>query len=414
MHLIPESAAKRQGSILLGCMFLTLITAGALTCYLGLVMNQNQLTYRSQTWHCSLVLAESGIEEGLQHCSANSSSLAGQGWGLSSGRYAKTSWVGSGYFTASISSTAPYDVISTGYFPAPSGAAYVSRTVKVTTAPSPSFTGAMASKGTIDLNGNKTEVNSYDSRSSATSTSGKYDPAKKSDKADIILASGGTLFDLGNGDIWGHAYTGPTVTLTTGPNGGVGSAAYMQAGTHGVQAGWWINNANVSIPDVSAPFTAATPPAPGVVGGVAYDYVLAGGDYMMATLDKTCVVTGDAVLYVTGNISSSMLTIQSNASVRIYCAGASASFNTVNNYNTAVSLLYFGLPTNTSVDFGGSWVGGMYAPEADFNITGNNEISGALVAKTIRMRGNSQFHYDQALSFIGSSGAVVVTSWNEL
>jgi len=44
----------------------------------------------------------------------------------------------------------------------------------------------------------------------------------------------------------------------------------------------------------------------------------------------------------------------------------------------------------------------MYDLRPISNITGNNEISGALVAKTIRMRGNSEFHYDQALSFIAA------------
>jgi hypothetical protein len=133
----------------------------------------------------------------------------------------------------------------------------------------------------------------------------------------------------------------------------------------------------------------------------------------MATLDKKCVVTGTAQLYVTGNISSSVLTIQSNATVQIYCGGTSATFNTINNNATAAALEYFGLPTNTSINLGGSWVGGVYAPEADFSIAGNSELAGAIVAKSITMKGTTAFHYDEAVKSTNGPIRLFVTSWNE-
>ena len=383
-------------------------------CYLTLATNQNQLTYRSQTWNSAMTMVEAGLEEGLEHCTYNSSNLACQGWSLSGTRYNKSNSVGSGYYIASISTNAPYSVISTGFYPMPNGAKHVSRAVQVTTTTAPGFLGAMVSTTTVDLNGNGVFLDSDDSRDPAKSTNGKYVTAKRGDKADVLLASTGTAYDTGNGNIWGHAYTGPSVTVTTGPNGAVGDAAW-NGSSSGVKPGWWISTANFSVPDATAPFTAGVPPASGTVGGVAYDYVLSSGDYAMATLDKKAIVTGSGVrVYVSGNVNSSTLTIQSNASVKIYCAGASASFSTINNNATAPALQLFGLPTCTSIGLGGSWEGGCYAPAAAFSIAGNTEIAGSIVAASLRMRGTSAFHYDEALGSTNLPSGFVISSWNEL
>jgi len=53
-------------------------------------------------------------------------------------------------------------------------------------------------------------------------------------------------------------------------------------------------------------------------------------------------------------------------------------------------------------------------PAADFSIAGNTQIAGAIVAKGVRMRGTSQFHFDQALGGTNAPGGFVITSWNEL
>ena len=414
MQTGAKSGGTEGGSTLLVSLFVTLIVAAALTVYLQLATNQNQLTYRSQTWNSAMTLVEAGLEEGLQHCNYNSSNLTSQGWALSGGRYTKSNSVGLGYYVTSISTSAPYSLLSTGFYPMPNGSKYVSRVVQVTTTNSPGFTGAMVSKSSVSMNGNGIFIDSYDSRDATKSTNGKYITGKRRDKADMLLTSSGTSFDTGNGNVWGKAYTGPSVTATTGPNGAIGDAAW-NGSSSGIKPGWWINTANFSVPDVVAPFTVAVPPASGTVWGVAYDYVLSSGDYAMETLDKKCVVTGVGVrLYVSGNISSSTLCIQTNASVKIYCAGTSASFNTINNYTNATALQFFALPSVTSIDLGGNWEGGCYAPSAAFSIAGNTTISGAIVAASITMKGTSAFHYDEALNSTNQPGGFVIISWNEL
>src|SRR5258708_2801825 len=102
MNLRANSRQHRRGSTLLTTLFIGLIAAIALGTYLQLIVNQHQLTYRSQTWNFAMALVEAGVEEALEHCSVNSPNLASQGWSLSSGRYSKSNALAIGYYIASI------------------------------------------------------------------------------------------------------------------------------------------------------------------------------------------------------------------------------------------------------------------------------------------------------------------------
>jgi hypothetical protein len=44
---------------------------------------------------------------------------------------------------------------------------------------------------------------------------------------------------------------------------------------------------------------------------------------------------------------------------------------------------------------------GLYAPECPLTISGNSELYGAAVAKSIKLNGNTYFHYDKALGDVG-------------
>jgi len=228
------------------------------------------------------------------------------------------------------------------------------------------------------------------------------------------------MFNVGNANIWGHALTGPGVTPTTGPNGAIGSVAWNQAGMSGIQPGWVQNDFNVSFPDVQAPFIAATPPASGSYNGTNYATVLGNGNYLSSSLGGKVLVTGNATLYVTGNIlfnNGDFLQIVPGASLRLYVGGASASFQTIVNPNTgAASFLYFGLPTNTSISMSGTsdLTGAIYAPEASVTLTGSAEIFGAVMAKATSMQGNAAVHYDESLASIPPTRGFIVNSWNEL
>ncbi len=419
MILHPAQNPRRQGSVLIVTVCITAIIGLALTTYLTLASNQNQLTAHSQVWNSAMPVVEAGIEEALTHLSRNYiTNMETSGWVLSGGQYVKSNSIGDGNYQVTISQSLPYTIISTGYAPMPGSSTYVSRSVQVTTQNQNAFTGALIMQSTINLNGNNVATDSYDPRDPKKSTNGAYDPAKAGDKGDITCVNG--MFNVGNANIWGHALTGPGVTPTTGPNGAIGSVAWNQAGMSGIQPGWVQNDFNVSFPDVQAPFIAATPPASGSYNGTNYATVLGNGNYLSSSLGGKVLVTGNATLYVTGNIlfnNGDFLQIVPGASLRLYVGGASASFQTIVNPNTgAASFLYFGLPANTSISMSGTsdLTGAIYAPEATVTLTGSAEIFGAVMAKATSMQGNAAVHYDESLASIPPTRGFIVNSWNEL
>jgi hypothetical protein len=416
----PQTHKTSRGNVLFVTVVIIGVVGVALVSYLGLLQTRAQLASRSQSWNLAIPVAEAGVEEAMAHLNyANGTKLAANGWVLTSSNvYWKQVSLDPdyAYYVATISTNPVTPVIeSKGFVRAAGTSQYISRTVRVTATLPPWFPSAVLSRTTVDCNGDKTVIDSYDSRSDLKSTNGKYDPLKRGDNADVLLGASGTDFSLANCNIWGHACTASGVTVTVGPNGVIGDILWNSTQTGGVKPGWWINSSNISVPDVVAPFSAgASPDSNAVVGGVTYDYVLSDANYLMKNLDRKCAVIGKATLFVTGNIDSSLLTIQPNASLKIYCAGPSATFNIVNNNATAVALQYFGLPTNTEITLGASWVGGVYAPSADFVIAGADQLSGAMVAKSIRMRGNAGFHYDEALTATNPPAIFFIASWNEL
>ena len=426
-----------RGSALFGTIIITAILGLALAAYLTLVTNQNQMVFRSQAWNSALPVAEAGVEEALTHCYNNSDNLAAHGWRLSGGVYVKTNslsdgglsgpglrlgyhWDESGYYGVSITPTQPYVIKSTGYYPMPSGEVFASRTIQVTATNPGVFFAAIVVKDTIDMNGNDVLTDSYDSTDPAKSTLGKYDPLKAGDKGDIVTTTGLTnSLKIGNANVWGRAITGPTGGVYTGPNGAVGSTNWQRSGKSGVESGWWINDLNYSIPDVTAPFVAAAPPASGLVGAVLYPVVLANGNYMMSKLTANTVVTGKAVLYVTSSIqfgNGETITILPGASLKIYYSGTDASFNPIVNNNGPAAFQYFGLNSNNgTIAFSGQngITGCIDAPYAKIVLTGGGHIDGSIVARTVKMNGNAALHYDESLKNIPPK-RLIITSWNEI
>jgi len=161
-----------------------------------------------------------------------------------------------------------------------------------------------------------------------------------------------------------------------------------------------------------------------------YDYALGTGNYEMQSLAMSggakMIVRGDAVLYVTGDVSmtgQSELIIAPGASLKIYVAGPSANFagnGILNQSGDTTKFSYYGLPGNTSLALSGnaSFTGTFYAPNADFALDGGGgndyDLAGASVTKTVSMHGHFKFHYDERLGRIAGPVRYRAASWNEL
>ncbi|MBI2947623.1 MAG: hypothetical protein HYY23_08245 [Verrucomicrobia bacterium] len=424
---------RSAGSALLITLVTTSILGVYLAAYLNLVSTQNMSTMRSVQWNTAIPIAEAGVEEALTHLYYNPMVRTGNGWNLVNGAYRKERVLGSRKYVTSISTNFSPEIISLAYVQKPFSADYLEppRGVKVMVTNYSTFAKGMFAKGAIELNGYKVTADSYDSADPNYSTDGRYDPAKFKDNGD--LGTNSTFTDslsVWNAKVYGKVSTGPGGSISVSGSGAIGSKAWHAGGNTGVEPGWSSNDNNVSFPDVQPPFTGgALTPGPGVVGLTNYNYVLTSGNWQMSSLsmggtDKM-LVTGEAVLYVTGDVSvssSAYIYVATNSSLKIYVAGANASFGgkgIANTSSSATNFVYFGLPSNTSISMGGNstFAGAIYAPSAEVKLGGggNNiyDFMGACVGGSVFMNGHYNFHYDEALRGFMSRG-MVVTAWNEL
>jgi hypothetical protein len=392
---------------------------------------------RSQSWNAAIAVAEGGVEEALAQLNRGVGSaalnLAVNGWEQKpGGSYGpqQQRYLGSNYYDVVIVPGATPVIYSTGYTAAPFGASPISRAIRVNTSSNAAlFAVAMVAKDKVDFKGFDTATDSFDSENANYNTNGRYDPAKARDRGDVASSFG--LVNVGNAKIKGKVQTGPTGSSGVGSNGSVGSSTWVNGGNLGIEPGWSANDFNIDFPDVLEPFSSAFSPVSGTVAGTNYNYVLGSDNYLMTSLTlkakEVMYVDGNAVLYVTGDVlmqgngnTSSQIIIGPGASLGIYVGGASAAFTQVNNEGNAKTFNYYGLPANTSVSFGGNaaFIGTIYCPNADFTIGGGGndiyDFEGSVMAKTIKLNGHYNFHYDESLGRSGPSFGYVATSWKEL
>ncbi len=422
--------AERGSALLLSLMF-SGILGFSLLAYLTLVSSQNLSVTRSQAWNHAMAMSEAGVEEALTQLALSATNLAGNGWTLASGAYTKQRTMADGYYVVGISNVNPPVIYSQGYVLAPNSPAYLSpRTVRVTTQTTGLFASGLVAKGQVALVGG-VRTDSFDSTDPNYSTGGTYDPTKYKDNGDVGSDGNvvGTITENGGVTVYGHVRTGPNGTDTISGQAVVGSMEWVNEGNTGIQPGWSRSDMNMDFPDVTVPFTSGATPANGTIGNTNYAVVIASGNYVMSALNlssqQKMIVTGQASLYVSGDISmsgQSFIYLVPGARLTLYCGGsASLTGNGVANANLdALSFQYYGLPSNTSLALSGNaaFTGVIYAPEAAFSMNGggNNtyDFVGAAVASTINMNGHFHFHYDESLGQRGPGAGYTLTSWNEI
>jgi hypothetical protein len=457
MRIQIQTARRTQGNILVVTLLTCFILGMGLASYLTLVSSQNYSVMRSLAWNSAIPLVEAGAEEALSQLHLNGiTNLASNGWTPVTSEYGFAYYMkrqlGDSYFEAFITPTEPPVVHSHGYVPVPlrSGGfigallanlvvsdahpkGYVGRRVRLTTKNSALFAKGLVADGQINLNGNNVTTDSFDSLSDApgTTTFISYDDAVAANalgsKGDVATNSG--LVDslnVGNANIMGKVATGPGGSVAIGPNGSVGDNTWHLTGRTGIQPGFVSDDMNVDFKPVQVPFTGgySTPGADANHPG--YNYVLGSGNYQLSNFSGNVLITGDAVLHVTHNLSftgNDYLEIAPGARLQIFMSGTSANFGgnaTWNKDGSALNLQYWGLPSNTSVSVGGNgaFTGTIYAPQAELTLNGGGkdeyDFVGASISKTAQLNGKVQFHYDEALARVGPDRGYIVNSWNEL
>jgi len=123
--------------------------------------------------------------------------------------------------------------------------------------------------------------------------------------------------------------------------------------------------------------------------------------------------------------NAARITIATNASLKLYLGSSSGSavsgnFGMVNTAGNASTFQLYGLPTLTTLTWGGNTVyfGTVYAPEANLTLNGGGstlyDFQGALTVQSINMNGHFNVHFDQNLKRIGPASGFTVSSWREL
>ncbi len=290
-------------------------------------------------------------------------------------------------------------------------------------APLPIFVASVAATSSINLDGNNLQTDSFDSSDPDHSDLGAYpfnDMTEALSCGDIL--TGGSLSNsmgVGNARIKGILRYGPNGTIDIGPGGSVGDTAWVEGGNLGIEPGYSANDIQIFYPNPVLP-SAWTPIAPirgsFPVDGLTYDYSLTDGQWRFSNLSGgnfKIHVAGAVQIVVTSPLAMSgndVIQIGTNASLKIYMQGGSATFggkSVVNPNDSAASFGYYGLASNTNLvlTITNAFAGTVLSPGADVTIgagtSGFSDFIGAIVARRVKLNGGVYFHFDENLSRTG-------------
>lgn len=411
--------AKRlsSGQALLSSVILVFVGSAITAGTIIYVSHEQRMSGYSSAWVDSLHTAEAGVEDAVNEFYKVVSGVAPWvGWSdmNASGSIKMLSDVQLSSPLASSGTDRRYSVIvdldtyvvtATGTVSVSRFTNNVQRAVRVELAPdytSP-FAAALLAKSYVKHGGNAS-VDSFDSGDPNKSTGGQYDQGKRQMNGDIVTICtdpDSAVFATGSGVLYGD--------IIAGIGGGVKiSGSYTNLGAVG-------SGADTDISDVIVPMnTSLTRPAIKMSGSAAETIVVAGDTDMSVSYIKatggalTVTGSGRLRLYIEGELSiSGSATMRITPSpagadlkVEIYANGDVLLNSCINQTGNAANLGIYGTPNVKSVKYTGNshLTGFMYVPDAAFAFTGQGDILGAVVARTIDVTGTGDFHYDEALA----------------
>jgi len=425
---------RRHGGILVTTLIVCMLVGIMLTAYLAMVSQQQTFTQRSQIWNHCIPMCEGGMEEALAHINHPSAktSFAVNGFNFQDGFYRKERPINLGWARMAIDTSMPPVITVVGDLRAPLKTNWVSRAVRVRTQYKEQAINGMLARSTISMNGHPS-IDSFNSTNMAQSNNGQYDSGRATDHAFVgtISQSPGNL-SIGNATVYGSVATGAEGTVSVGPNGSVGSTAFNNdPSSSGVEDGHATDDLNIVIDDnvLPADFGPLLAPGKGVdVMGTNYGWVFGRGDYQingdftLSGQQGKVIVTNKARLYVMGMTKISgqaFVLIGNNASLELYAGGTvDIGGNGIVNFpgGYAKNFSVIGLKDCQKVTIAGNapYVGTINAPNADVSLQGTSDVFGAVVGKTIKVGGNVNFHYDEALPAITKRGRYIPYRWEEL
>ena len=143
------------------------------------------------------------------------------------------------------------------------------------------------------------------------------------------------------------------------------------------------------------------------------------------TNGKTVLIQGHVTMVVTSAVDiKGSLVVAPNSSLTLYVAGdfEAGGNGAVNMTGIPANLIIYGTNPTTggqTIKLHGNGIlhAAVYAPNARLELKGggsSGEMSGSAVAYEVKITGNYQFHYDEALEELGGGNPFAVTRWREL
>jgi hypothetical protein len=431
---IPRAQSPPGGYSIMLALFVTAAVSLAVVSYMNYASTQHTLSRRSQSWNLALGAAEAGVEEAMSQLSYLTyypdSSVSDNGWVVPAANVLRKrrDLTPDSYFQVEIQQGNPAVVTSRGYFKAPASGEYVQRTLQVTMGVDNAVLGfaALARKHVKVANGGI--IDSFDSGSALYSTDGKYDPTKN--KANAKVGATGPKdkgeVKVDKGKIYGEAHVGKKGKIKIKKDAGwIGDKAWCTGGGKGLQPGHGFTGLKMNFPDVEEPFKTGVTPIKSKFkysDGKEYCYHLTTGNYLVNTIefkDKPILVTGNAVLYVTGKLYAEQdFVIKPGASLKIYVGGEAKFKNDFQNQTGLASQCQiFGVRKCKSIKIekGAELTALIYAPKSRVEIKGAGDVIGTVVGKCVHLKQGGSLHYDEALSRLPlGTHKYVVQAWAEI
>ena len=149
--------------------------------------------------------------------------------------------------------------------------------------------------------------------------------------------------------------------------------------------------------------------------------------YVFSSFNGNLIINpyGTSATYVDIHVTSDItgtIDVKPNVTLRIYFDGNVnvKARDITNESGLAGNLQFYGIsptdPTQSqsiAIAPPGNYAATFYAPSADFTLTGNPDITGAIVCKTFYGNGNTTWHYDRKLDNLGNAVDYRVISYVE-
>lgn len=395
---------KQRGAALLLALVLTvgLIILGS--GYVAVVRSNYQLSLISYADVEALHIAEAGVEFAIWEIAYGGRDfLAADGW---SGvnpfirtdivRTSGGDAIGEYQLTVIDSGSNSYEILSRGFFPSQAGS-LSERIVKVVVEQENLFEQAMFGMGSITLSP-FVYIDSYDSRL------GAYGGANVSSNGDLITWSISTsspyAADIGSSSVVNG-------NLTIGVGGDVSAAIKMSPGSSitGTKSTLLKVKTPYSVPDISG-----TLPYQGSLSVPAHGTatISSSGEYDSITLgpNATLIVDSEVSLYVDGavnfaNHSSMIIDPTVKVSLVINDTLTFGPFaQIVNSSFDPKRFTIYCTDNVASFELGaqGQFYGNVYMPNSDFTVAPFTDYFGSIVANTISLGSNVNYHYDKSLA----------------